>query len=128
MGFKDDVLGTLAADGRSLRKFWNKDDVFGLEDGVYDLIFLPVALGFCVGGAVAWLRSRTDSTHKNPEPDAGADKTCSWCNSRVRKCPHCCTGTPMAFPEPPCTRETCGCTKGIRVRRRRKPDSRGKKA
>lgn len=53
------VRGVLEADARSFMKFWNEDDVFGLEDGVYDLIFIPAIIGMSVGGMVSWLRSRS---------------------------------------------------------------------
>lgn len=52
------VRGVLEADARSLMKFWNEDDIFGLEDGVYDLIFIPAIIGMSVGGLVSWLQSR----------------------------------------------------------------------
>lgn len=55
---KETLLGILAADLRSLKKFWNEDDIFGLEDGVYDLIILPATFGLCLYSTISWLRGK----------------------------------------------------------------------
>lgn len=57
MSFRDEVVGTLQADVRSLRQFWDEKNLFGLSDGVWDLIVLPAVIGLGVVNLVLWHRA-----------------------------------------------------------------------
>jgi len=62
--FSDEVVGTIQADWESLKQFWDPSDpILGLSDGVYDLVFLPVAIiGLGWLGWNAWSNRSASST------------------------------------------------------------------